>query len=152
MLAVHAVVVLAVLHTTLRVPLRAPITAMALTASEQYAEQLLERRHDRQAEAESDRASDAVATAHRAAALRTEAQQVEARYADALEAFDGYLYPPSEYGARNGASRTDGYWPYVSKGEEPPLAYGEFPLPLFSRLVDRACALAGLGEKERGEA
>lgn len=54
-------------------------------------------------------------------------------------AFDA-LYPSTEYGVRVQASRKDGYWPYISRKEEPPLenTYGEFPLELFSELVDRA--------------
>ena len=61
---------------------------------------------------------------------------------------DGRLFPEEAYQARNDASRTDGYWAYVRKGEDPPLdaTYGEFPLPLFSKLVDRACEIAGIGE------
>jgi hypothetical protein len=30
------------------------------------------------------------------------------------------LYPPFELEKRNAQSRTDGYWKYVSRGEEPP--------------------------------
>jgi hypothetical protein len=50
------------------------------------------------------------------------------------------LYPSSEYAMRNAASRTDGYWPYISRKEEPPqeLTYGEFPLDFFEDVVTRA--------------
>ena len=48
---------------------------------------------------------------------------------DAVAVFDS-LYPEEGEGGyweRNGASRTDGYWEYIKKGEEPPqtLVYGE---------------------------
>jgi hypothetical protein len=54
------------------------------------------------------------------------------------------LYPSVEENARAAASRKDGYWPYVSKKVEPPkeFTYGEFPLPLFGELVDRAACYA----------
>jgi hypothetical protein len=63
------------------------------------------------------------------------------------------LYPPSEYAARNALSRTDGYWPWVSKKQEPPPehTYGEFPLPFFSQILDRAWAVAGTHD-DRSEA
>ena len=50
------------------------------------------------------------------------------------------LYPPSDLAKRNAASRTDGYWPYVQKGEDPPkqLTYGEFDFYFFAELLDRA--------------
>ena len=52
------------------------------------------------------------------------------------------LYPPEEEALRNALSRTDGYWPFLHKGEEPPmeLTYGEFELEFFARLLDRAHA------------
>jgi len=61
------------------------------------------------------------------------------------------LYPPAEVALRNAASRTDGYWPFVSNGEEPPLVltYGEFPLPFFDAVVDKCCAHAGLEDDRR---
>ena len=36
----------------------------------------------------------------------------------------------------------------MRNGEDPPLdaTYGEFPLPLFTKLVDRACEIAGVGD------
>ena len=49
--------------------------------------------------------------------------------------------------ARNGESRTRTVRLYtghdVGKGKDAPIdfTYGEFPLPLFSKLVDRACEL-----------
>ena len=68
-----------------------------------------------------------------------------------LEAF-GALYPAAELSARNAQSRTDGYWPFVGRKEKPPigLTYGEFPLPFFTALTDRACDLAGLGDERSG--
>lgn len=73
------------------------------------------------------------------------------RYRAQLEAF-GALYPAAELSARNAQSRTDGYWPFVGRKEEPPigLTYGEFPLPFFTALTDRACDLAGLGDERSG--
>ena len=78
-----------------------------------------------------------------AAALREEAREFDHAYGPLNARFDRELFPTSEYEQRNGASRKDGYWAYVGKGEEAPLdfTYGEFPLPLFTRLVDRACEL-----------
>jgi hypothetical protein len=63
----------------------------------------------------------------------------------ALKAFSS-LFPEADYSLRNAASRTDGYWPFVSRKESPPKAftYGEFPLPYFTRVTDRACELVGL--------
>ncbi|KAL1530246.1 hypothetical protein AB1Y20_001161 [Prymnesium parvum] len=57
------------------------------------------------------------------------------------------LFPPAELPLRNAASRTDGYWAFIAKKEEPPqgLTYGEFPLGFFSVLVDRAAVVAGFG-------
>ena len=59
------------------------------------------------------------------------------------------LYPPEELELRNALSRKDGYWPFVSKKEKPPiaLAYGEFPLPFFSAVLDRACAAARCSDR-----
>lgn len=66
------------------------------------------------------------------------------------EAWTNYerLFPPEDYDSRNAASRTDGYWKFVAKKEEPPsaLVYGEFPLHLFLELLDRAATHAGFCE------
>jgi hypothetical protein len=53
------------------------------------------------------------------------------------------IYPPSELEQRNAASRTDGYWPYIAKGETPPsnLVYGEFDVNFFATLLDKAMEL-----------
>ena len=50
------------------------------------------------------------------------------------------LYPPQELSQRNAWSRTDGYWPYIQKGDDPPehLTYGEFDFYFFAELLDRA--------------
>jgi len=47
---------------------------------------------------------------------------------------------------RNAASRKDGYWPFISKKQEPPqaLTYGEYPLPFFLELIEKASDYAGL--------
>lgn len=50
------------------------------------------------------------------------------------------LFPPQDLTLRNAASRRDGYWEYISKGEEPPkqFTYGEFDFFFFAELLDRA--------------
>ncbi|KAL3781833.1 hypothetical protein HJC23_011142 [Cyclotella cryptica] len=50
------------------------------------------------------------------------------------------LYPPHELETRNAKSRSDGYWKFVERGEEPPkeFTYGEFDLEFFGQLLDRA--------------
>lgn len=50
------------------------------------------------------------------------------------------LYPPQDLQMRNAASRTDGYWAFISQGEEPPmdLTYGEFDFHFFAQVLDRA--------------
>lgn len=62
-------------------------------------------------------------------------------YGDVLSGLN-ILYPPNEMSSRNAMSRTDGYWKYISKGEEPPstLVYGEFDFLTFSDLLDRSVA------------
>lgn len=49
-------------------------------------------------------------------------------------------YPAEQLSQRNAASRTDGYWPFLSQGVEPPqsLTYGEFDFYFFAELLDRA--------------
>jgi len=68
-------------------------------------------------------------------------------YCDVLSGLNK-LYPPDELSARNAISRTDGYWKYISKGEEPPptLTYGEFDFLFFSDLIDKAIVLHDGGE------
>ena len=74
------------------------------------------------------------------------------RFASQLAIFDNHLFPPSDYSMRNAASRKDGYWPFVSRKEEPPLdfTYGEFPLPLFNAAIDRACEVSLQAHKHKG--
>ena len=50
------------------------------------------------------------------------------------------LYPPHELSYRNAKSRTDGYWTYVKRGEQPPqeLTYGEFDIDFFGMLLDKS--------------
>lgn len=57
-----------------------------------------------------------------------------------VEAGLDILYPPTDLEKRNAISRTDGYWSYVNQGKQPPkeLAYGEFEIPFFAELLDRA--------------
>mmetsp|Transcript_55306 Transcript_55306/g.130781 ORF Transcript_55306/g.130781 Transcript_55306/m.130781 type:complete len:224 (-) Transcript_55306:66-737(-) len=53
------------------------------------------------------------------------------------------LYPTSDLSLRVSASRTDGYWPYISRKEEPPkdFTYGEFPIKFFEEVTTRATHL-----------
>ena len=79
----------------------------------------------------------------------------EEKYATQLDAFDHGLFPTEDYEMRNAASRKDGYWPYVSRKEKPPtaLVYGEFPLPFFHRVLERACIHGGYRDgNQRSEA
>ena len=48
------------------------------------------------------------------------------------------LYPPSALEERNAASRTDGYWPFIQKGHDPPkqFTYGEFDFSFLAELLD----------------
>ena len=80
------------------------------------------------------------------------AMAFETRFATRLAAFEK-LFPSEELSLRNAASRTDGYWPFVARKEEPPMAftYGEFPLSFFSLVLDRACAAAGRDRTARSE-
>ena len=50
------------------------------------------------------------------------------------------LFPPSDLEKRNALSRTDGYWPFIQQGEDPPshLTYGEFDFYFFAQLLDKA--------------
>lgn len=50
------------------------------------------------------------------------------------------LYPPTDLEKRTAVSRSDGYWPFINSGEEPPkqFTYGEFDLYFFAELLDRA--------------
>lgn len=63
------------------------------------------------------------------------------------------LYPPAGLEQRNAASRTDGYWPFIQKGEDPPqqLTYGEFDLPFFATLLDKAHEYYNEGSNSDGK-
>lgn len=52
------------------------------------------------------------------------------------------LYPATELNQRTAISRTDGYWPHLKQGKDPPpeLIYGEFDFHFFAALLDRAYA------------
>lgn len=62
------------------------------------------------------------------------------RYADVLDGVH-FLYPPEKLEDRNAESRSDGYWPFIQNGEDPPqqFTYGEFDFYFFAELLDRAC-------------
>jgi SAM-dependent methyltransferase len=61
------------------------------------------------------------------------------RFASVLSGMDK-LFSPQDLDRRNALSRTDGYWPYIQKGEDPPqqFTYGEFDFYFFAQLLDRA--------------
>jgi SAM-dependent methyltransferase len=71
------------------------------------------------------------------------------RYSQVLDGLHA-LYPPAELEARTALSRKDGYWPYITAGEEPPMSntYGEFDFFFFAQLLDRA---HGLWKTHNGE-
>ena len=53
------------------------------------------------------------------------------------------LFPTQGLDQRYATSRKDGYWPFVSNGEEPPkeLVYGEFDIDSLAKALDRAVEL-----------
>jgi hypothetical protein len=53
------------------------------------------------------------------------------------------ILPPEGLDQRVALSRKDGYWPYITKGDEPPqeFVYGEFDAMFFAHVLDRAHAL-----------
>jgi len=59
-------------------------------------------------------------------------------YGDVLHGISN-LYPPQALEERNAASRTDGYWPYIQQGQDPPkqFTYGEFDFLFFASLLDQ---------------
>jgi SAM-dependent methyltransferase len=62
------------------------------------------------------------------------------------------LFSPSDLERRNALSRSDGYWPFIKDGDEPPLelTYGEFDFYFFSQLLDRALDhTTGTAEKKK---
>jgi len=50
------------------------------------------------------------------------------------------IFPPDGIESRNAASRTDGYWRYVQRNDDPPLefTYGEFPINSFHKVLQTA--------------
>jgi hypothetical protein len=61
------------------------------------------------------------------------------RFASVLSGM-GKLFSPQDLDKRNALSRTDGYWPFIQKGQDPPksMTYGEFDYYFFAELLDRA--------------
>ena len=53
------------------------------------------------------------------------------------------VYPPADAAHRNALSRTDGYWPFVHKGQAPPmeLTYGEFDVHSLAAVLQEALLL-----------
>jgi len=69
-----------------------------------------------------------------------EAQSVSGvRYASVLSGMHK-IFPPQDLEQRNALSRSDGYWPYIQKGSDPPkqFTYGEFDVYFFAELLDTA--------------
>jgi len=60
-------------------------------------------------------------------------------YSHVLEGLN-QLYPPEALDERNAASRTDGYWPFIQQGQDPPkqFTYGEFDFVFLAELLDKA--------------
>ena len=128
---------------------RSSISQLVLSPQEQFAEQQRQQREARQrrleaeAEAENGGPAEDPEAAARKVQYQADIASFQQQYSRQLALFNQDLFPPEQYSARNGLSRKDGYWAFVGKGEDPPLdfTYGEFPLQLFSKLVDRACEL-----------
>lgn len=61
------------------------------------------------------------------------------RYGSVLDSLH-VLYPPIDLEKRNALSRSDGFWPFINMGKDPPkhLTYGEYDLLFFAQLMDRA--------------
>jgi SAM-dependent methyltransferase len=127
---------------------RANAANLALSPTEQFKlqQEEMRTRRQRRVEAELEAAKPDEAVLQKRAALQADVHEFERAYSRPLSIFNNQLFPPAEYEQRNGQSRKDGYWSFVGKGEEAPLefTYGEFPLQLFSKLVDRACELLPL--------
>lgn len=53
------------------------------------------------------------------------------------------LFPQNNLDQRIALSRKDGYWPYISTGDEPPqeFVYGEFDVDFFAEVVEKAIGL-----------
>lgn len=60
-------------------------------------------------------------------------------YQDVINGMDE-LFPPKGLDQRIALSRKDGYWPFISSGDEPPqqFVYGEFEVDFLARVLDRA--------------
>lgn len=66
-----------------------------------------------------------------------------------VECIDG-LYPPQGLDQRIALSRKDGYWPFISTGEDPPqeLVYGEFDVGLLDESLQKARQLLPADTKD----
>ena len=124
-----------------------------MTPAEQYAAQQMEVRRRLQRGAEQQASTDdAVCDEQQAESILAQELEYQQRYATESAHFQTTLFPAEQLNQRNSVSRKDGYWPFVGRKEAPPqdFTYGEFPLPFFSRLVDRACELCGIGSHRSG--
>jgi hypothetical protein len=63
------------------------------------------------------------------------------------------LYPPQGLDQRIALSRKDGYWPFISAGEDPPqeLVYGEFDVALLEQALQRSLEILGREPKNIGK-
>lgn len=61
------------------------------------------------------------------------------RYSEVVTGLN-ILFPPQDLEKRNAMSRTDGYWPFINTGKDPPkqFTYGEFDFFFFADLLDQA--------------
>lgn len=66
-------------------------------------------------------------------------QQPRGNYDAILESIDE-VFPPNLLNQRIALSRKDGYWPFISTGEDPPqeFVYGEFDVEFFCHAIDKA--------------
>lgn len=66
-------------------------------------------------------------------------------YQSLVNAID-QIFPPQGLDQRIALSRKDGYWPFVSTGDDPPkeFVYGEFDIAFFNKAVERAIEIYGI--------
>lgn len=94
--------------------------------------------HETTAEADaSDTSAKTSASASAAAAPPT------VEFFDSVVRCIDELYPPQGLDQRIALSRKDGYWPFISAGEDPPqeLVYGEFDVALLEQALQRSLEL-----------
>ncbi len=84
-----------------------------------------------------------------AAAAAAAAPTTAADIQSVIERIDE-LYPPQGLDQRIALSRKDGYWPFISTGEDPPqqYVYGEFDVGFLNECLQKACDLIATPDKE----